>query len=133
MPWVFHVAAPTQDIDKVILDLQAKLNEIAAATAHGPRTAATAKVVTSDQSGGDARGVVFYNESELPLNPPGGVNWQAQTFWTMTGYEDDLYLPAANCLNGMLNELAVCAHATMTNFRKGHATLTVWYPTTMSA
>jgi hypothetical protein len=131
MPWTFYEAPPTHSIDDVVKALQAQMNAIANTGEHGPRLAATAKVVTSNQRDGDARGVVYFfaGEGGVPMISPGGTGWQNRTFFTNTEYVRELYLPTVELLNTMPAEQAVNAHATMTNMKEGDATMTLWWPT----
>jgi hypothetical protein len=130
MPWTYYAAPSTHDIETVIKALVAFLNAISNTGEHGPRLAATSKVVTSDQRHGDARGVIFFYEGGgLPMVSPGGTGWHQQNFFTNTNYVGDLYMPTVALLNRLTPEQALNAHATMTNMMHGDATMTLWWPT----
>lgn len=134
MTWAYYQAPDSHDIDDIFRALTKQINAIASGGTQSSNgyIAATAKIVDSDQRDGFARGVIFYSLDPLPLTAPSGKQWTSITFQTKIHYESELYQPTLAQLNRLTAEQAMNAHATMTNYKLGTATLTLWWPSSTS-
>jgi hypothetical protein len=127
--WTYFNCA-NDDVTVVLETLYKKLDGLT------PQQAATAKWDVSDIESREARGILFWRQDGK--QPAGilrqGSVWNQRVFFTNQGYEEDLYAPALELLNGenpfcQLSEAeALNCHVTMSNQRNGDATLTVWWP-----
>lgn len=104
-------------------------------------TAAYAKVVMTNILGGSARGVVYYPESASVPSIPAGrsisgwvkvdVNTIADSSETER-YKEEMYQEILELLNALSGPQAILSKLSATAYKDGYATLTLWYPETVS-
>lgn len=104
-------------------------------------TAAYAKVVMTNIVGGSARAVVYYPEPvSVPSIPAGrsisewvkvDVNTIADASETER-YKEEMYQEILDLLNALSGHQAILSKLSATAYRDGYATLTLWYPETVS-
>ena len=125
MSWAYK-AFDDSDVDKINADVIAELNTISNSGCHA---AASAKIATSDQREGDARGIVFSNpaiQSQQLSNP---CRWASKTESTRSDYTD-MYNAILDAVNALSDQEAFFAKVTFSNRKDGDATMTLTWPTT---
>jgi len=121
MSWTYRESSH-DSIEDVIGDLNKTLATLT------PDERATAKVILSDQKDGDARGAVYWFTEAISYPPPGN-SW----FWQLLGDNsetdyDELYKFIEQRLNALSFVQALYTHISMSNRKKGFATVSLWYP-----
>lgn len=120
MSWTFRTFAH-KNINDVLLNLRGQINALTAAQA------ATAKIATSNQESGDARGVVFWYTGTIPGSRKIGGGWAGKRQTTGHDY-DALYQFVVELLDQIPIERAIISHVAMANHHDGDALISVWAP-----